>query len=628
MDASRSHRRLAWWPALLAILLFLPSLRGDFVYDDRALLSLNPRMQQWEVVGDGFTTPFWQLVDPDRDASGFYRPLAVLSFASLWQLGGGEPLAYRAFALLLHGAAAALLCLLALRLGATAGQALLAGLLFAALGAHVEAVSWISAIPDLQATVLVLAALLAFVGGRAWLGAGALLLAILTKESALSLWLALLLLAAWRQRGAVLPLVACAAVLYGLRAMAFGDAAAGFDRATTRHGLGAMDQLMLSLSLVGRYLAHLLWPWPQPIFEVLRLDLDWRSPARWGWAAGAVVVGLACLRGLWKSRAAAPSSRLPWLGLGFVLLTLLPVLDTTALGQYPFEQRFLYLPSLGFAVALAWLLVQSRWGPAGLAVGGLLLVGNAWSSWQGQKNWQDEESLFTWAREASPDAMTGHIEYGRLQLELAQASMDPMTRRMHAERAFIAYQRSLEVDPDQVLVTSVEREKGNLGQADALYLEGDFAAAEEIYRRIAEHYRFSPLGYLGLGNCRAQEGLRHLAEGYQTLADAAFEEALVAFDTALAQKPGLQNALTGKANALAQLGRPLEAYGPALAAYEQRPDDLNALMLLLSLNVAMNRLDEAIGLLQAFQQRYPDHPRGMDVVQTLDGLRQMQEQQQ
>ncbi|MHC4838382.1 MAG: hypothetical protein ACYTF3_09410, partial [Planctomycetota bacterium] len=62
---------MAWWPALLAILLFLPSLRGDFVYDDRALLSLNPRMQQWEVVGDGFSTPFWQLVDPDRDASGF-----------------------------------------------------------------------------------------------------------------------------------------------------------------------------------------------------------------------------------------------------------------------------------------------------------------------------------------------------------------------------------------------------------------------------------------------------------------------------------------------------------------------------------------------------------------------------
>jgi len=628
VDAARTHRHLYLWPALAALLLFLPSLRGSFVYDDRALLSLNPQMQDWGALWQGFTTPFWQLVDATRDASGFYRPLAVFSFGSLWQLGDGAPWIFHAFALLLHAACAVGLSRLVWQLGGGRQMALWAGLLFAVLGAHVEAVSWISAIPDLLATLGALFAMTAFARGRGWLGALWLLLALLSKESAASVGLVLGLWALWQQRRALLPLAACGLVWYLLRVQAFDSLNAGFDRVTTHHALGGLDQLFLSLSLLGRDLLHLLWPWPHPIFDPLRLDIDWRSPARWAWGLlGLLAAGISLL-GMWRHRAAVARVRMPWLGAGFLFLALLPVMNTKALGQYPFEERFLYLPSLGFAVLLAGILGRLPSRSLASLCGLLLLAGNSLSAYRGQQPWHDEESLFTWAREQSPDAMTGHIEYGRLHLELAQQDPDPLTREMEAERALQAYQRSLEVDPDKVLVTAVERQKGNLGLADALYLQLDFKNAEDVYRRTVEHYRESPIGYLGIGNCRAQEGLRMLAEGKQGLADAAFREALDAFDTALEQKPGLQNALTGKANALAQLGRFRDAYGPALAAYEQAPQDLNALMLLLSLDVQGNRMEDAVGLLEAFLQRYPEHPRRQDVLTTLEGLRQMMEQPQ
>jgi tetratricopeptide (TPR) repeat protein len=625
VDAHCSHRLLLLWPALAAIVLFLPTLRGDFVYDDRALLSLNPQMQEWEVLGKGFTTPFWQLVDPDRDASGFYRPMAAVSFGTLWKVGGGQPWPFQLFGILLHAGCAVLLTRLMWQLGASPMAGMLGGLLFALLGAHVEAVAWISAIPDLFATLASLLAMLAFARSRYWSCGAFLLLALLAKESAISAALFLGMLALFRQRKALLPLLAAGGVWYLLRVNAFESAAAGFDRETTQHGLSGIDQLFLSLSLLGQYLAHLVWPWPHPIFESLRLDLDWQHPARWGWALLGVGVFALSLLGLWRQRHASMAKGLPWLGVVFLFFGLLPVLNTKALGQYPFEERFLYLPSIGFAVALTLLLHRMPWkSVAAFAFLGLF-AGNAFSAYQGQKPWQNEDALFTWARKSSPLGVTGHIEYGRLQLEMASQTNDPLTRSMHTERALQAYEQSLDISPDEVLVTSVEREKGNLGLGDALYLEGDFENALTVYQRTVNHYKFSPLGYLGVGNCKAQEGLKMFALEQPVLADVAFLEALEAFDNALAQKPGLQNALTGKANALAQMGRYLEAYGPALAAYEQMPQDLNALMLLLSINVATNRIEEAIGMLQAFQQRYPDHPRGQDVATTLQGLQAMQQ---
>lgn len=612
-------------PALLGIALFLPVLAGEFVYDDRSLLSLNPNFQEWAVIPKAFTTPYWELVDASRFSSGFFRPIGATVLAASWQLGGGEPLFFHMVSLFLHGACAMAVAALGLAIGWRPLLAAGAGVLFAASGVHAEPVAWISAIPDLLATLFCLLGLRALMIDKPKSMALCFLLAMLSKEASFGIWILAMVIAALRKQ--IMPvalLLVVAVTVYSLRVNAFDSTNAGFDRVTTHHGLEPTEQFVLSLSLIGRYLGFLFWPWPHAPFHPLRLG-EAAAAAR---ILPAILGGLAAVTAgiLWWWRGRKTPSLM--LGLGILFAGLIPVMNTHALGQYPFEERFLYLPSAGFLLLLAAAAdvlakrLKQAWMMPVLILA--IAVPNAISAHSAAAHWKDEESLFTWAQEASPGAMTGHIEYARLMLEHAQATDDYLRRDMFTERALDAYRRSLAIDPDKLLVTSVEREKGNLGLGDALYLSGDFKAAESVYRQTVEHYRISPFGYLGLANCRGQKAMQHLREQHPTLADMAFEEAIGHFDTALEQSPGLLNAVIGKANALAQLGHLEEALPYAQDGFARASERFDVAQLLFSLLFQLDRQEEAEQVLEAFLLAYPEHPQAAAVQQTLDSLRSME----
>jgi tetratricopeptide (TPR) repeat protein len=627
-------------PAFVGIALFVPVWHGDFVYDDRSLISLNSTMQEWSVLGKAFTTPYWELVDESRFASGFYRPLGAATLGTVWQLGNGSPGVFHAVSLLLHGACAAAVAALALALGWRRSLAAAAGLLFAVHGSHAEAVAWISAIPELLATLFSLLALRALALRRSWRMAGWLLAAMLSKEVAIGVWLLAAGITLFRPRATtaaipvsadqespppdrgitLLSLAVAALVVYALRYSAFDSPAAGFDRINTFHGLDRGQQWSLSLSLIGRYLAFLAWPWPHMPFRPLQLG-DAADATRLWIAVGGGMATLAALLAWLRYR----SRTAILFGLGLLFAGLVPVLNTKALGQYPFEERFLYLPSAGFALLVVAMFGRLPKTVFGMATVLLLAVPNALSAWSGSRHWRTEEELFAWAIETEPNAMTGHIEYGRLMLERAQESTDKLRREMYSARALDAYQRSMDVDPDFYFVTSVEREKGNLGLGDALYLDGDFAAAEVAYQRVVDHYKYSPVGYLGLANCRAQTALGHGQTGHFELADAVMAEALALFETALEQDPHLEAARLGKANALFTLGRFDEALALATGLFGDDPARLEFAQLLFSVQYQMDRIDLAIRTLEYFLEQAPDHPQRDMVQQTVDGLRQMQE---
>ncbi len=613
-------------PALLGFALFLQVLPGDFVYDDRSLISLNPSFQHWEVIPQAFVTPYWELVDASRFSSGFFRPIGASVLALCWQLGQGEPLLFHFVSVFLHAACAMAVAAFALSFGWKPWLAGGAGVLFALSGVHAEPVAWISAIPDLLATFFSLLAMRAFVRQRFLSMACILFLGMLCKESALGIWLLLITLGLFSRRRKELG--ACLLVglgVYALRVHAFDSWAAGFDRVTTHHGLSLVEQLKLSLSLVYRYLGFLLWPWPHAPFRPLALDSASLQQRIYPAIAGGLALFVALLTWLKRQNSSATAR---W-GLGILGASLFPILNTQALGQYPFEERFLYLPSVGFSLLLAHAIFLASKQRTGIATSLLLLVGipNAWSAWVGSRPWASEEALFTWARKVSPNAMTSHIEYGRLMVEYAQQTSDPLRRDMYTERALEAYRRSLEVDPDAFFVTTVEREKGNLGLGDALYLAGDFKAAEAVYRQTVDHYQISPLGYLGLANCRGQAALKHLREEHPTLADDAFEEALQYFDAALQQSPGLTNAVIGKAHALAQLGRYEEAQQFAEHGLQLAPNRLDVAELLFSIYYQQQNLPQALKVLRDFQRANPHHPRLADVQQTIAGVEAMMQQQ-
>ena len=598
-------------------------------------------LAQWSVIGEGFTTPYWELVDESRFGSGFYRPLGAATLGTLWQLGDGSPRAFHWFSILLHSACAALVTSLALALGWQRGLAIGAGLLFAVHGSHAEPVAWISGIPELLATFFCLLSLRSLARFQPLRCGLFLLAAMLSKEVAIGVWLLALAITVLRPKPDLQPeiahqatsgstppaqrrwltftsLVVAAAIVYFLRFSAFDSAASGFDRVNTFHALDQGQQVSLSFSLIARYWGFLIWPWPHMPFRPLALGEAADTTRLWLGIVGAVL-SLGALVWWFRNR----QNRTVLFGLGLLFAGLIPVLNTKALGQYPFEERFLYLPSAGFAlvvVALLSRLPKPTWAWAGLLI---LAIPNAYSAHSGAQHWKTEEALFRWAREMAPNAMTGHIEYGRLMLEQAQNETDRLKRTRLTEYALEAYQESLDVDPDHYFVTAVEREKGNLGLGDALYLDGDFSGAETVYQRVVDHYKFSPIGYLGLANCRAQTAMTHGEAGHYELADRVMAEALGFFDTALEQDPNLDAAMLGKTTALFQLGRFDDALQLATGMFSKDPTRLEAAQLLFSLQVELGQVELAIRTLDYFLEQAPDHPQRDMVQQTIDELRRM-----
>ncbi|HEX9793831.1 MAG TPA: hypothetical protein VGC54_07580, partial [Planctomycetota bacterium] len=422
---SSTARRLAVLvPALAALLVFWPVLQAAFVYDDLPLLRHNAFVHSWSALWKAWTTPLWETVSETRYASGYHRPVGVVVFTLLHRIGGGAPWTFHLASILLHAACSALLARLALALGWRPLAAGAAGLLFAAHGAHLEPVAWASSLTYLLAAAFALLGLRALLCGRSTAAAIALALAALAHESAFGVWLLAFALVALRRapmrapdrdgpaaarRPVFLRLGLGLLAVYLLRALAFGGPGAGFGRESIFDLLGAepiaygmLDRLVLALSLVWRYLAFLAWPWPHQPFRVLELDVqagDWQllGPA----LLGAVVLLAGAI--LWL-RARAPRGLLA-VPLGLLIATLLPLLDLGSLAEFPFEERYVYLASCGFALLLAGVAIgrksaaEPRWrAPLGAAALAVVAAVQGASVRASLAPWRSHEAFFVHAR--------------------------------------------------------------------------------------------------------------------------------------------------------------------------------------------------------------------------------------
>ncbi|HUB26337.1 MAG TPA: glycosyltransferase family 39 protein [Tepidisphaeraceae bacterium] len=192
------HRAQKSWPALaaaaLAVVLYAVNLGGTYIYDDVQIIHLDTRIHsvsQWKEI--------WKTDYFNGAIDNLYRPLTTMSYAIQWWINGDRPWAFHLVNILLHAGVAAAVAELARRL-AGMKTAFAAGLLFAALPIHVEAVAGIVGRAEELCTLFILIAMILFLHrplttGRACAIGLCGACAMLTKEQGMLLPFLLLALA-------------------------------------------------------------------------------------------------------------------------------------------------------------------------------------------------------------------------------------------------------------------------------------------------------------------------------------------------------------------------------------------------------------------------------------------------
>ena len=380
----------------LTFAVYIPTLRYQFVHDDRGQIVENPAVHSWHAIPTYFTSHVWAAVMPE-ELGNYYRPLFLLWLRINDAVFGNEAWGWHLTTILSHVLTTLLVYLLAWRLGIGNDVALLAALIFGLHPAHIEAVAWISGVTEPLLGIFLIASFLSYVqsrveGARAlkWKAISLVLfaLAMLEKETALILP-GLLLVYEWifgmewgrplevrriltwcgGALGKIWPYFFLVALYVPARIYALK----GFNHPVTPLSTG---QLVFTWpSLMGFWVRHLIWPaglstfydFPAVVYPTLR---NFILPAIFD-----VCVGLALFACVRSSRPAAFFA--VWL-----VLPLIPLLNLRVFVANDFaHDRYLYLPSVGLAVLMAMLLKKACWRsprwlgiPASLLAAGLCLT--------------------------------------------------------------------------------------------------------------------------------------------------------------------------------------------------------------------------------------------------------------
>lgn len=446
-------RRAVVLSALAAVMVCLPALRGAFVIDDAYLIVGNQGIRNLGHIPDFFVRP-WGGGEGARAFVGvnaaYYRPLTSTLYAVEHAVFGLWPMGWHLVSILLHATATALVVLLAFRLLGGVRAALFAGLLFAVHPVHTEAIAALSYQTTLLAAGLAMAALWAMLrtsdgrstgaaepsDGRRRVWRWPLLAAVFTaaaglaKEEAASVpllglaWLALLPRTERRRDSiaAVAGMTLAALLVFSAR-----DAIVTGSSETFFAGASAAAVVVTMLRVATLYAGLLLVPLTLCPFY------DWFIITPSADIVTDAVVGAVLVLGLPLAALALRKRSLPAaVGLAWLMLALTPVMQIVPILNVAAE-RFLYLPSLGFAIAMAALFdgVAGRRPRPALVVATVLLLLLSVRTLARWPDWRDDRALNRATADAFPESPTPLLNLAAIE----EAAGNPAAALRHLDEA-------------------------------------------------------------------------------------------------------------------------------------------------------------------------------------------------
>jgi protein O-mannosyl-transferase len=361
---------------LVAFVLYSGSLSFEFVWDDHPQIVNNPIIRTWSNLPRAFGSDLWYHVARHQV---YYRPLFVAWSMLNYTLFGLRPWGWHLGAVLLHVGAVAAVFWMARRLELEYWTAALTALIFALHPIHIEPVTWVSAASDTMVAMFAAMAFAAFLNAREkrhpgqiqtkraiwWIASLALLAcALLTKEMAI-VFSPLVAIYAWLHPaqekktenekpspgqgvlGAAIEAAPYAVVTLAyalLRKHALLHATGQFD---PHHGM--MD--------VARTLPLILSIYLRQLFVPLGITGLYYTPYVTGAILSQVMAPMlvlgAALAILWYWNRREGNSTVAFAGL-WLLVGLAPALYLRNFGNGDFvRDRYMYLPSIGFAILVA-----------------------------------------------------------------------------------------------------------------------------------------------------------------------------------------------------------------------------------------------------------------------------------
>jgi protein O-mannosyl-transferase len=412
MNAATLPLMKRWWPgALLAVVVLLvwgQSVSFQFVWDDKYFIEDLQSIRSLRHVPE----MFYSLEAQSSYPEGFvlFRPLRTLHYAVLYAIGGGaapRPWLFHFANLAWHAAATILLFrILLLIFEARAEEKRVSALWIAWLAAAAfavhpvvsEVVCWAKSLDDLMATAFVLASCLVLLRDQPqqpsrrsyWAAVALFTLALYSKESAVPFALFCVPLFVWRTRRGLwpaiklsLPFLAVAFVFIVHRHLVIGRTS------QTAPLSGSYVQTLIDTLPAGSIYARLLAGIPPFCIDYSHMNSgNALSTPTVLVGGGAIAAVLLLTAWAFRRRQVLAGAGLLWL-----LLFMLPFSNLIPMMQFCGE-RFLYLPIIGWIVALGSLVLLIPRRNMALTISTLVLVGWSAIAWHRSWIWHDAVTLF------------------------------------------------------------------------------------------------------------------------------------------------------------------------------------------------------------------------------------------